>query len=504
MNQAPLSTLALELSDPFRIVVENRLDSMSPYILLEQETWFEADAGFVRAFLKPGMHVVDIGTNCGFYTLLAAEKVGSDGHVWGFEPGLVPARLLKESIAVNGFSNITLYEAAAGPEAGSAWFTDNNFSELSAIAPSGTPGTREVKVDSLDRLHAAKEIDAVDFIKIDAEGFEEQVILGGKNFFALENPVVMMEVMSETTDMRAADMLKAQGYQQYRYVPEVGCLVPLLIGKLGDFLLNVFLCKPEKAEELRTAGLLLTDDDLDKPYPAADASLFIDYFKNLPVFASCPSLAAMIPAMDQDGIGYGVMCAEYLMSRDSTFPVAERYVRLARAEKWGDLNFRNDLPHSVILSFVRVLAACGRFQLVVGLLGMVSNAATNISPVIQYPFLPLSIRWESLPAHDGNFLRWLLLMIIDEAEMLRSASSFYEPSGTRSAYDQLLGTEYLSEALERRAALLELIRGSSEFQRPAFIAGPVARNRDIWNEIAARLARSERRISSLDAGRSLA
>ena len=53
--------------------------SMSAYVLLEQEDWFEKEIAFVRRMLRPGMRVIDIGANYGTYTLAMARAVGLEG-----------------------------------------------------------------------------------------------------------------------------------------------------------------------------------------------------------------------------------------------------------------------------------------------------------------------------------------------------------------------------------------------------------------------------------------
>src|SRR5262245_50493673 len=55
--------------------------------------------GTMRPLLKQGMVVLDIGANIGFYTLLAAARVGESGKVLAFEPGENNCRLIRMSLA---------------------------------------------------------------------------------------------------------------------------------------------------------------------------------------------------------------------------------------------------------------------------------------------------------------------------------------------------------------------------------------------------------------------
>ena len=57
---------------------------MTSYILFEQEDWFEDEIKFVRAYLQPGLRVVDIGVNYGTYFLTTANRIGSGIRLSGY------------------------------------------------------------------------------------------------------------------------------------------------------------------------------------------------------------------------------------------------------------------------------------------------------------------------------------------------------------------------------------------------------------------------------------
>jgi len=55
--------------------------SVTTYVLIEQEDWFEREIAFVRRLLQPGMRVIDIGANYGTYTLTMAQAVTPNGQI---------------------------------------------------------------------------------------------------------------------------------------------------------------------------------------------------------------------------------------------------------------------------------------------------------------------------------------------------------------------------------------------------------------------------------------
>jgi hypothetical protein len=76
-----VETTVLTLVDGVKIVVPNSLDMITPYVLREQQDFFEDDLKFVRKLLRSGQKDIDIGANYGVYTLPMAQKVGCSGHV---------------------------------------------------------------------------------------------------------------------------------------------------------------------------------------------------------------------------------------------------------------------------------------------------------------------------------------------------------------------------------------------------------------------------------------
>src|ERR1700692_3223566 len=61
----------------------------------------ESEHAFVRGFLRPGMVVLDIGANEGFFTLLFARAVGAQGRIVSFEPSQRERRRLRMNLWIN-------------------------------------------------------------------------------------------------------------------------------------------------------------------------------------------------------------------------------------------------------------------------------------------------------------------------------------------------------------------------------------------------------------------
>ncbi|HEY7003498.1 MAG TPA: FkbM family methyltransferase [Gaiellaceae bacterium] len=170
----------------------------------------------MRALLRPGDFVVDVGANLGWFTLLMAAAVEPGGEVWAVEPmpPILPA--LRRNLALNESLDVRPFEVALGAGTGVAEI--HVFSGL----PHGHASTstldrsdytaHEVELTTLDLLLDGR---VPAFVKLDVEGSELAVLRGSAATCAAECPPIwMIEVNYETSaafGFRPADLLAFLG-----------------------------------------------------------------------------------------------------------------------------------------------------------------------------------------------------------------------------------------------------------------------------------------------------
>lgn len=167
-----------------------------PHLLLDGlwESWLTV---FMAGQVKPGMNVVDAGANHGYYTLLFADLVGEQGRVAAFEPNPPIARLLNQTIAVNGFSaRTTVFEKALVDQDGVELIfhaVDDEPKNARIVDPSyaSSDYTLVIQGARLDTLLA--EWPRVDFMKVDVEGAEEAMIRGATSILERDRPALVLE-----------------------------------------------------------------------------------------------------------------------------------------------------------------------------------------------------------------------------------------------------------------------------------------------------------------------
>jgi len=150
-----------------------------------------------------GQAVFDIGAWEGVLALFFARAVGPAGAVVAFEPHPRHFRRLAENLALNGFAHARALPLALGAYDGAAPFASDAVAGRSRLVTAGAGAT--VPVARLDTLMAAERLPPPDFIKIDVEGAELDVLLGAEATLAARRPRLLIEVHPEAP---AADLLR--------------------------------------------------------------------------------------------------------------------------------------------------------------------------------------------------------------------------------------------------------------------------------------------------------
>ena len=144
----------------------------------------EGNTSYLKKIITPGQIVVDVGASIGIYSILLAKWVDKQGHVFAFEPAPDNVKLLRKTIELNQFDNITVTQKAISDKPGIApFYLVDGISAHSLVDYGGSIDKIDVEVESLDNFFQGYE-KPIDFIKIDAEGYDFKVILGMQNIIS--------------------------------------------------------------------------------------------------------------------------------------------------------------------------------------------------------------------------------------------------------------------------------------------------------------------------------
>lgn len=173
--------------------------------------------------IKPGDTVVDVGGNIGYTTTLCAVAAGPGGTVYSFEPHPELHPLIEWNVAAarrhHPIATTHVYQAALGATTGTAkLLVPPQFNQVnngvSRITDTDEPGATVISVPmkTLDEVCGTA---TVSVVKIDVEGFELQVLEGGRR--ALESGRVRHVVFEDHThrDSQVVRMLQGLGFHVF-------------------------------------------------------------------------------------------------------------------------------------------------------------------------------------------------------------------------------------------------------------------------------------------------
>jgi FkbM family methyltransferase len=218
------------------------------------------ETAFVRRHVTPGMAVVDLGANLGWFTVHLALLVGGEGRVDAFEPRSDLMDLLTKTIGENRLTNVTTHNVALGSQ--------NTYGQViwsvHDINPGGTnlvssdfvaPGitAQPVAVKTLDTCISHR----VDFVKIDVEGSELLVFRGAERILTEDRPLILVEInpsnLMRTSEISATEFgvfVEQLNYCLYEITENGSCGRRISSGELSriETLANVAMVPKERGE----------------------------------------------------------------------------------------------------------------------------------------------------------------------------------------------------------------------------------------------------------------
>jgi FkbM family methyltransferase len=157
------------------------------------------------------MTVLDIGAHHGLYTVLASKRVGPSGKVIAFEPSPRERKQLVRNVRINFCSNVHIEPHALGkePARNNLYVVEGGEDGCNSLRPPAVQSEIRavpVEVVTLDAIASKLGLTKVDFVKLDVEGAELDVLKGALGLLqTIPRPVLLVEVYDVRT--------KPWGYQ---------------------------------------------------------------------------------------------------------------------------------------------------------------------------------------------------------------------------------------------------------------------------------------------------
>ena len=135
----------------------------------------------LHEILKPGMKILDIGANIGYYAIMESIAIGPSGKVTAFEPMIENIETLKRNVKLNGLGNIEVIHGAVSKSTGTGQMFTSTHSNLHTFHQSGSAfnylDPNPIEVPTMT-LKAAGEMSnsQIELIRMDVEGHEVEIL----------------------------------------------------------------------------------------------------------------------------------------------------------------------------------------------------------------------------------------------------------------------------------------------------------------------------------------
>jgi len=215
------------------IAIYTTADNYIEWNILSTGTYEDEINKLIRISLKDGDVALDVGANIGLQSIRMAKSVGETGRVFAFEPLTYLQKKFAANVALNRSLNVTLLPyALANAETETEYdINENEWNQGTFSLDNHTENggsAQKIIIKKGDILPEIKNLNRLDLIKIDVEGFEFQVMLGLFETIKKHRPRIIFEydhnywTKTNQSISECFNFLKAINYKIFQITP-IGC-----------------------------------------------------------------------------------------------------------------------------------------------------------------------------------------------------------------------------------------------------------------------------------------
>lgn len=249
---------------PFKMLT-NPTSCVTKYLFWGNVEGFEFSS--VKVFceiVKNSKVFFDIGSNIGYYSLLASSINNKNIKVYAFEPMPSAYDFLIKNIEINHFNNINPQKLALSNEKGNATFysiANDKFQDFPQLTGDGGlssshSGSRtkinfEVDINTLDNFVKDNLGDLkIDLIKLDTEANEHLVLRGSDEVLKNHRPIIQCEILKNQIEQEVESILKSYDYKYFRATDKGLVQVENFINNTTIFV-DYYLVPSEKISQIQ-------------------------------------------------------------------------------------------------------------------------------------------------------------------------------------------------------------------------------------------------------------
>jgi len=192
--------------------------------------WEPEMTAMAQEKIRPDWHILDVGADIGYYSMLFRSKCGPQGAVAAFEPDPEAIPFLERNIALNGFENVRVFRQALSDHRGQGMMKPAGRGQLYPDRV-GEGADATVEMVPFDELWPALGWNRLDLVKIDVEGAELSVLGGMERILEEYHPHLLLEIhprqLKDMFRTSAGEVLRFLGKKHsYRLLPVDAPAIP--------------------------------------------------------------------------------------------------------------------------------------------------------------------------------------------------------------------------------------------------------------------------------------
>jgi FkbM family methyltransferase len=217
-------------------VSNDTLKLTSHTFLNNQEMWEESSIKYFYSKIsrEKSYNIIDIGAQSGLYTLFA--KYLPNSNFYAFEPFKPTFNILNDNILLNNINNVKTFNIGLSNKKEELIL--NTCKSHNGLHTLGNNPLRfndieqiKIEVDTIDNLFYNNNI-PVDFIKIDTEGWEYNILKGGVNTIKKFKPLIQLEwsennmLQCNINENDLNQLIYELGYKKHNQISEELFIIP--------------------------------------------------------------------------------------------------------------------------------------------------------------------------------------------------------------------------------------------------------------------------------------
>ena len=202
-NPSPIGRVFLKILPDYEVTLSNGLTLSPSYF---HRRWLIASFRgcnepaldqFISKVLKPGDNAIDVGGQVGIFSSMMSKAIGSDAKLLIVEPDQNNLTILETVMIKNAVSSYTILKMALDSSEDISEFSRETHSGLTQITANHGHKPKNVELVetiTLDRIWEDVKKEVIDFIKIDVDGPDLNVLLGGRKIISSSRPMIVFEI----------------------------------------------------------------------------------------------------------------------------------------------------------------------------------------------------------------------------------------------------------------------------------------------------------------------